>query len=144
MAVAKITGETKVKVENNTNGVTYFYGEDDKKIRFLKQGEIKTVKMADLEQLMSISPSMLEMGFLYISDQAHREYLELDYSNIVYHKDIDKLLDKGAEELKEVLEKAPEAIQETVAVVAKKKKIDSKSKTKVIEEVTGKEIDEDE
>lgn len=142
--MAEIKETTKVMIENNVSWEISFFGESGKRIHLPKRGSKKNVTVADLVILDSDATSMLNEGVIYIEDKDVREHFGLDYDGIIHYSEIGKILDtKSANEIKEVVKKAPDAIKEEVANVAKEKKIDSKKKTKAVEEATGKKVDEE-
>ena len=144
MADKKIDMTDTVWIESNQGGTIGFYGENNKMIILNDKGQVARVTIADLTILESQSRSMLKEGKIYIKDENVREYFNLDYSGIIHHSKINEVLDKPVEELEEILDKAPKAIKDEVAEVAKTKEIDSKKKTKTIEKKTGKKIEKDE
>jgi hypothetical protein len=147
MVNAKLNEGSKIKVFNNTTGSISFRGVDEKKYLFEQAGSYKMVALGIIEGLYNECSGFITKGYVYFDNSKVYEYLGIPeeiYSKIIPIKEIDALLEKNADELKEELDGMSDVIKENVATIAKKKGIDSKSKVKAIKEATGFEIDADE
>ena len=148
MANTKLTPKSMVKIVNNCQGGCSFRDINGKKQLFIKKDAFKNLEMSIVEGLFNECEAMITLGKLVFPDKRVYEYLGVDeevYSKFLTTKDIDELLDSGnAEKIGEALEEAPLNIKENVVASARKKGVDSKRVTKVIEEKTGFSLDEEE
>ena len=134
----------KVWVENNMPHTVVYWRANDRRDELNRQGERRQLTLEDLSVIYSMCPKFLEEGVLYIKDKKVREYFNLDYSKVIYFKELDKVLDLETEKLEKVIDRVSDTAKEQVANKAKAKGVDSKKKTKIIEEKTGKKITKEE
>lgn len=136
----EITNETIVKVINNSDGSLSFRDMHERKHLFARQGAFKNIEFELIEALFYESPAMIEQGHIIFEDKSVYERLGIGeeiYSKLLPVKELEKILSKDADEIKEIIEDAPAPIKENLARVAKNKKIDSNKKIKAIKEATG-------
>lgn len=140
----KLTSKSIVKIVNNTTGLLNFRDFEGRKHNFPRFESYKMMSMAQIEGLYGDSPSLIEGGYVIFPDVRVYQHLgmeEQDYSKLISKEQIEKLLEKSADEIVDALKDAPSNIKDNVATVAKRKKVDSKKKVKAIKEATGKSID---
>jgi hypothetical protein len=142
-----LSADSKIKVINNTTGSLSFKGVDDRKYLFQKGGSYKLVPLSVIEGLYNECSTFITNAYIFIDDKEVYNYLGVsdeEYKKIIPLKEVEEILNKDNSELQEILENATDVVKENVAIIAKKKGIDSKSKTKVIKDTTGFDINADE
>lgn len=146
MANDRLNSKTLIKVINNTTGLLSFMGIDGRKYSFNRAGAFRMVELGILEGLFNEHENFITHGYIYLADKRAYDYLGIPvevYSKIKTLKELDEMLEKDADELKEELKELPNPMKENIAIIAKSKGIDSKKKIKAIKEVTGFDVEQD-
>lgn len=142
----KLTEKSSIKVYNNTSGSLSFIGYDGKKVSFPKKDSMRKVSLDIIQALYNDCTSIIEDGCIVFGDKRVYEYLEVDESKvdkILTTENIEKFLEKDADEIEEELKEMPKQIKENVAKVAKEKNIDSTRTKRAIKKATGFDVDAD-
>jgi hypothetical protein len=142
MSNRKLTDKTLVEVYSNSTARVGYYSEMNRVKRLWEKiGSIKKITLEELKELADTTGGfrLLDRSTLLIKDNLVREELGLNMlpEYIMGEQEISLLLTKTANEIKKVLEIAPSAIIERIAMKAIEDQITDIAKMEVIKQFSG-------